>query len=578
MKRIRDSRPEEQLNTGGPGGVRPPRRRRSARLAAVALSGLCATALAACGSTSKPAATSTKTTSAKGTPSSVLTIEGGTNPVLNLNPYNGDLGVDLMYNSLMLVNPINGQFSPELATSFQAVSPTKLVFTLRSGVRWSNGTPFTASDVVFTFDMLKKYPALDGGGVWNELSSVTSSGNKVIFNLSSPDVPLDLSLAEVPIVSEAVWSKVTNPVKYTASKPVVTGPYTLGSYTPSKLVFKKNPLSFEASQVRPETVAFVAGATSQATNELLVAEDKYDFSYNYFPDVQKTFVDRNPAHNIYWFPPGGVVGLFFNDTKAPFTSAAFRQGISYAIDRQAVENKAVFGVENVAPQTGLILPGEKAWLDPKIPNDGLITMNDSKALADFKAAGYTEKSGKLVGPSGQPVAFTLLVPNSYSDWVGAAQEVSTNLAAVGIKVTLVEPSPTQYTNEIDAGDFETAIGSFGGSGNAYSAYDPALNSAFAAPIGTSTVNNFERFKSTTVDEDLAELAAATSTSAQLKATYKLEEVMYNQVPFVCMYYGGMWGLFSTAHWVGWPSASDPYTLPATWNYDLLAILLHVRPA
>lgn len=54
---------------------------------------------------------------------------------------------------------------------------------------------------------------------------------------------------------------------------------------------------------------------------------------------------RDPADNVYWFPPGGVVSLFMNLTETPFSNVDFRKGVSYAIDRQAVENKAVFGVE-----------------------------------------------------------------------------------------------------------------------------------------------------------------------------------------------------------------------------------------
>jgi len=490
------------------------------------------------------------------------------------------MGVDLMYNSLELVNPANGEMTPELATAFNPVSSKKLVFTIRKGAKWSNGTPVTPADVVFTFNMLKKYPAIDGGGVWSELSSVRASGQNVIFNLSVPDVPIDLALAEVPIVPAAVWSRIANPVTFTNAKdPVVSGPYTLGTYAPTKLVLKKNLTSFEASQVQPPNVAFVAGSSSQATNELLVASDAYDFSYNYFPDVKTTFVDRNPAHNIYWFPAGGVISLYMNLTESPFNNTSFREGVSYAIDRQAVENKAVFGVEAVAPQTGLILPAQSALLDPSIPNDGLITMNDKTALGYFAKAGYTLKGGKLENAAGQQVKFQIMEPAGYSDWVGAAEQIATNLNQVGMDVTLDEMgTPTEYTDATDTGEFQAAIGSFGGSGSAYSAFYPALDSSFAAPIKTATVTNFERFKSPAVDTYLADLAAATTNKEQLEATYNLEEVMYNWVPFVDLYYGGMWGLFSTKNWVGWPSAKDPYTLPATWNDDLLAIMMHVKPA
>ncbi len=543
------------------------------------MTGVLSLTLAACGASNSSSASSA-TTSPAGSTTSQLTIEGTTAPVTvnNLNPYNGNFGVDLMYNSLMLVDPINGTLSPELATSFKAVNATTLEFTLRKGVKWSNGTNFTPADVVFTFDMLKKYPALDGGGVWDQLSSVTASGDTIIFKLSVPDVPLNLSLASVPIVSQAVWSKVANSVTYTATSPVVTGPYTFDSYAPTKSVFKKNPLSFEASDVKPETVAFLVGSSSQSTNELLVANDTYDFSYNYFPDVQTTYVARNPKYNKYWFPAGGVVALFMNLTEAPFNNPDFRRGISYAINRQAVENKAVFGVEAVAPQTGLILPGEQAWTDPSIPNNGLITQNDATALKYFKLAGYTEKGGKLVNGSGQQVSFSIMEPNNYSDWVGAAQQIATDLGKVGMNVTLNEPTSAVYTTDTEAGEFQAAMGSFGGSGSAYSTFNPILNSSFAAPIKSAAVSNWERFKSTQVDSELASLAAATSTPAMIKATYPLQRLMYTQAPIVDLYYGGMWGMFTTKHWVGWPSASNPYTLPATWDDDLLAILMHVRPS
>ena len=50
------------------------------------------------------------------------------------------------------------------------------------------------------------------------------------------------------------------------------------------------------------------------------------------------------------------------------------------------------------------------------------------------------------------------------------------------------------------------------------------------------------------------------------------------VPIVLLYYGGSWGLFSTKHFTGWPSASDPYTLPTNYNYSLLTVVTHLVKA
>ena len=513
------------------------------------------------------------------TNNSVLTVEGNTNNVLNLNPFvGGDFGVDLVYNSLQLINPVNGVLAPELATGFKAVNPTTLVYTIRKGVKWSNGSNFTPADVVATFNMLKKYPAIDGGGVWTELTSVSDSGSNITFRLKTPDVPFQVSLSAVPIVPRSIWSHVSNPATFANNKPIGTGPYMLKSYAPTKTVFKKNLKSFEAIQVQPGNVAFVAGASTGAADQLLIASGAYDFAYNNFPDVKTAFVGQDPKHNVYWFPPGGVISLFMNLTKAPFNNPNFRLGISNAINRSAVENAALFGLEAVAPQTGLMLPGQSAWTDPTLPNRGLVRQNNTLALADFAKAGYTLQNGKLVNSVGVQVSFNINCPQGWTDWNGAATEIATELTALGLNVTANFTDYNGWANGNSNGTFDANIGGFGGTGSAYTTFDPQLNSAFAVPVNTPASSNIGRFSNPTVDHYLAGLAAAPTLATQLTWIHALSDVMYNQAPVINLYYGGMWGLFSTRHWTGWPSAKNPYTTPATWNYNLLAIVMHVKKA
>jgi peptide/nickel transport system substrate-binding protein len=60
--------------------------------------------------------------------------------------------------------------------------------------------------------------------------------------------------------------------------------------------------------------------------------------------------------------------------------------------------------------------------------------------------------------------------------------------------------------------------------------------------------------------------------------HQLENIMYDQVPVVLMYYGGSWGLFSTKNFTGWPSAKDPYALPTSYNNEILNIVTHLQRA
>jgi peptide/nickel transport system substrate-binding protein len=352
----------------------------------------------------------------------------------------------------------------------------------------------------------------------------------------------------------------------------------LSAFAPTQYTLTKNPRYWDASKIAPSSVVFPAEATSQATNQLDVSSGQFDWAYTFLPDVKSTYVDRDPAHNVYWFPPGGTIGLFLNLTKAPYTDVNFRRGISLSLDRTTIAQKAVNGYMSQASLSGLILPNLQQWLDPSLPGQGLITQNRTAALAAFAKAGYSLRGGKLTGPGGSQASMTIVLPNSFSDWVAAATEISNELGAVGIKVTLDEPQYAQYSSEIQAGTFDAAIGGFGGTGSPYLDFNDALNSSYAAPVNTPTANNFERYKNPAVDADLAALASATSQPAQMQATYKLEQVMYNTVPIVLLYYGGSWGLFSTSHFTGWPTASDPYTLPTNYNNSLLTVVTHLTKA
>ena len=550
----------------------PPHLRYAAACAAIATA--LATALSACGS-GTPSGSSTGST---------LTIQGDNgSPTLveNFNPLvaSSELhGTFLIYAPLELASPIDGSYTPFLATGYTFTSPTTLVYTIRKGVKWSDGKPFTPADVVFTFNLLKKYPALDGNGIWSQISGISASGNDVTITFKAPNVPFAATIAATPIVPEHIWSSVSDPTKYTNTHPVGTGPFVLSKFAPTQYTLVKNPNYWAASSIAPSKVVFPAQSTSQTTNQLAVSSGQFDWAYTFLPDVQKTYVDHDPAHYKYWFPPGGTIALYLNLTKSPNNNTSFREGISQALDRTTIAQKAVNGYMAQASLSGLILPNLQKWLDPTLPDQGLITQNTSAAMTDFAKAGYTEKGGKLVNASGTQVSLTIVMPQSFSDWVAAATEVKNELSAVGINVTLDLPQYAQYSQEIQAGTFDGAIGGFGGTGSPYTDFNNALNSTFAAPVNTPTANNFERFKSTAVDQALATLAAATSPAAQQQATDALEQTMYTTVPVVLLYYGGSWGLFSTKHFTGWPSASDPYTLPTNYNYSLLTVVTHLKTA
>lgn len=513
-----------------------------------------------------------------------LTIQGDAgNPQLveNFNPLvlATELhGAQLIYEPLEIRSPIDGSFTPYLATGHRFTNPTTLVFDIRQGVTWSDGKPFTPQDVVFTYNLLKKYPALDSSGIWSQISSVSASSKTVTVKFKQPNVPFVGVLASQVIVPQHLWANVSDPTTFANTKPVGTGPFTLDSFAPTQYSLKKNPNYWQADKIAPTEVVMPAQSSNQSTNQLDVTSGKFDWAYNYLPDVKKTFVSRDPQHNIYWFPPGGTIGLFLNETKPAYQNVDFRRGISLSLNRDQIAEKAVNGYTTGASQSGLILPNLQKWLDPQIPSNGNIAQNTAAALKEFQKAGYHQSGGKLLDSSGNQVAMSIMMPANYSDWVAAGKEVVNQLGAIGIKVTLDTPQATPYTSATQSGKYDAAFGGYGGTGDPYTDFNNALNSAFAAPVGTATANNFERYKNPAADHALAMLAGATDKATQTKATDQLQKIMYDQVPVVLMYYGGSWGLFSTKNFTGWPSQSDPYTLPTSYNNAILTVVTHLKSA
>jgi len=541
-----------------------------------AIAALAATGLSAC------TGSANKTTGSGG---GTLTIQGDAgNPTLvenfnPLQPFSGELGgARLIYEPLEIPSQVDGTYTPFLATGYTFTDPKTLVYTIRQGVKWSDGKDFTPADVVFTFQLLKKFPAADTTGVWQQITNVTATGNDVTVTFKAPNVPFAGTVAQVPIVPQHLWAAVKDPAKFANVHPIGTGPFTLDKFAPTQYSLKKNPSYWQAAKIVPNQVVFPAQSSNQSTNQLDVTSGKFDWAYNFLPDVKKTFVARDPKHNIYWFPPGGAIGLYLNLTKAPYSDVNFRKGVSLALNRTTIATKAVNGYLDQASLSGLILPNLNKWLDTSLPDRGAVAQNATDAKAAFAQAGYTIQGGKLVGSNGKQVAMTIAMPTNFSDWVAASKEVSSQLSAQGIKVSLDLPQFAQYQQSIQAGKFDAAIGGYGGTGSPYTDFDNALNSSFAAPVGTVTVNNFERFKNPAVDQALATLASATGEAAQLQATKQLEQIMYTQVPVVLMYYGGSWGLFSTKNFTGWPSAADPYTLPTSYNNAVLVVVTHLKKA
>lgn len=496
---------------------------------------------------------------------------GGANPQVNYNPFSPNVLVgSYIFEPLMVVNSYSCEYQPWLATEYKWVDPQNLQFTLRDGVTWNDGQPFSADDVVFTVNMLQKFPALDTQGLWKTLESVSSEGNVVTFKFKEPSVSMfDRVAVSQMIVPKHIWEKEADPVKFTNEGAVGTGPFKPANFNQRQLVLERNPNYWQADKVKVNQIVFHKAEGGNQVEQLKLARGEYDTNAMFVPNIEQSYVAQDPEHNHYWFPAGGAIGLGMNLQKAPFNDVEFRKAMAYAINRDEIIQKAQFGYVTAASQTGLVLPGQKEWLPSGIENNGIFPFDQAKATQILEAAGYKKGAdGKLTDKEGKPMEYTFLVQNGWTDWIQAAQIIQQNLNQLGMTINVQTPAPENVEAQRAAGDYDMLFVVHGGSCNMYDNYYNHLSSE------SPPTANYIFYKDPKTDELINKLRQTVDPEEQKKAVTELAQISYDQFPTVPLWYGANWFEYSTRKADNWPNADNPYAKPT----DALLIITNLKPS
>ncbi len=554
------------------------RRRKVGSRAFVPLAAL-ALAAAACSSSSPGSASSGASSELTILASPIGPFANGFNPFSFSTSAYSQGAIGLIYEPLMQYNLLKvGQIYPWLASSWSwADGGTELVLHTRTGVKWSDGKPFSAADVAFTFNLMKKYPALDINGV-TFTSASAPTPNEAIIKFPSAAYSQLFDVSQVLIVPEHIWSTISNPVTYSNDNPVGTGPYLTSTFSPQEFTLVSNPHYWQAGLPKIAALHFVS-STDNPSAGLIISTGKIDWNTVGMLNYQTGFVDKNPSQNHESISDIGNWYVCPNLTRYPFNQVAVRKALAMSFDRSTIQTEGEHGFYPADDTpTGLTLPRWQAWLAPQFASLQE-TFDPSAAKALLEKAGFKPgANGMLDEPNGKPFTLTLLGPAPYNDWMTDLQLMSSEMAQAGIKATVSGLSVNAWTNDVDTGNYDlTFCGTFITS-DPYSIYNYLLNSSLTAPIGKSATGDFERFDSPQADAALAAAAASDNNADLLKAYTTLESIMVNDVPVIPLFNGGSWAGYTTVHAVGWPSASDPYEMNAVESPWDEVVLLHLRPA
>jgi peptide/nickel transport system substrate-binding protein len=492
-----------------------------------------------------------------------------------------------IHEPLIICNRVTGQFTPWLATAYAWSSDNlTLRFTLRPGVRWSDGTPFSARDVVFTFELMRRFPSLDHDDVWQFLASVAAPDDRaVVFTLKRPYTPGLLYVGEQAIVAEHKWKAVAQPASFDDPSPVGTGPFVeVLRFEPTVYELGRNKGYWQAGQPALDVLRVPLYRSNEEIVRALQA-DQVDWASLFFADIEK-WVARDPAHHQYWYPDSGpTVLLHLNTGQKPFDEAAVRKAFGMAIDRGRISKQALNGFAAPADATGLA-ESQKRWKDASVAREAWTRFDAAAANRILDEAGLPRAAdGVRATPDGGPLRYTLHVVQGWTDWVAAASIIRENLAELGVAVTVKPLDYNAWDEALRLGRFELSLG-FGSRGpTPYEFYRGQMDQMLVRPVGERADVNFHRFGDPEATKLLRRIERTSNAAETSALMTDLQRRFVERAPSIPLFIGPQWGVYNTTRVTGFPSRFRPYAnavptgsprgaFPAP---DSLPVLLEVRP-
>lgn len=504
------------------------------RLRVTAVAAAAVLMLASCGETGEDSAEGSRTSPERAA-EVVIAVpgdEGTLTPYTQNTGYPGSNLVALIYDKLLELDE-NNEPKPLLAEAIEASTDnTRFTLTLRDGVKWHDGKPFTAADVEFSVDYYKKHAVADSAPQLQALEDVTVDGDDVTFVLASPDPEFPKRLlADMRILPEHIWKAIDDPETATAEQAIGTGPYKLVSYE------KDQGYEFEANAAytmgEPKIDSLEVSVVPQQQTALAgLRTGEIDLWSGTVPEEQAAGLEQQSGIEIVRGSGFTSTLLAFDNERAPFDNVEVRNAISAAIDVGEL-------VETVLRGRGD--PGSAGFWHPDAPGGSYVehSYDPARAKALLDEVGASPGADGIRVLDGKPMAFSLLVQSSSPQRIRTAELIRDMLKQVGIQVSV----DTMDSDSVDA--------------KVWPGYDVARGRDYdmtmwgwSAPVMLDTTMlpsivesdvqlgrlNITGTNDAELDQLSAELRAATTLDERYDLLGQLQERVVEQTPFVTLYY------------------------------------------
>ena len=537
---------------------------------------------------------STFATAARAESKNVLTvhIEELTGWVRNFNPFDAAgrrlSTTDFIYEPLVIFNQFDGGKPVYRLASAYAFSDDllALTFTIRDGLKWSDGQPLTAEDVVYTFDLVLKNSALDLVGLGAAVSAVEPvGGSQVKLTLKAVNSLLPEILGGFFVVPKHVWKDIAEPATHRNETPVGSGPMTeILRFTPQVYEQGRNPHYWDADALKVDIMRF---PQISGNDQILagLSSSELDWFGSFIPDIDKTFVALDPEHNAYWQPPGDTVSFDFNWRTADpgnneaFTDLNFRRAFSLTLDRKSMVDIAGFGYPTAnASATGLP-PTFESWRNAGAGKDAdkWVIFDLDGANKAFNEAGYDKRDaeGFRLTKTGKPIKFSIIVPNGWTDWIDDAQIAIEGLRKAGINANVATPAFTQYVQQLLQGNYDVAMHARPDGATPFDAY----YGSYASALVGMTRHSASRYTSPELDKLFADFRGTADDAKRHAIFNEIQVVIAKDFPVVPAFNNPVWYQYCTKRFTGFVNKDTPTMNPEVHdnNHMRLMHLLQLRP-
>ncbi len=360
----------------------------------------------------------------------------------------------VVFNGLIRFNAKTLNPEGDLAEKWEVAPDGKAItFTLRQGVKWHDGQPFTADDVKFTFDTMldPKVNARFRSNIKGVTEAVVDSPMSVTLKLTNPlpSLPIQLGYNIHMIPKHVLQGQDINAPKDFLAKPIGTGPFKFVEATPGSTMTVERYDNFHFGaplldritfKVTPDINAQLAQLKTGELDFMLMEPDQAATVKS-----DANIVIQNASQVNYYF-------IAYNDKKPLFSDKLVRQALTMSLDRQAIVKDVLGGAGQVA--NGPINP----LLSWAYTDDVKKLAYDPKAAAaQLDAAGWKVGSGGIREKDGQKFSFELLVDKGNTTRESVAQIAQQAWKAVGIDAKINVMEFNAAVAKFIAGDFDSIV-------------------------------------------------------------------------------------------------------------------------